>query len=486
MKKDFNGILIGSQDFVKGVADSAFIGFEEMRNVDLTNEGIIQPNFTTTQVSDTVGDDAFTGMPTKIVTDPNTGYLWTLTDNHLVYFSTDSGSTWGKLVSQPASTGAGNGMEIWKDYLFIFGNTRIDIYSLSGGTWTNNALTTGALVVSDAIHPSIHATDDVLYIGAGNKLISLTENSGQTFAPGTSATYTLEQAALTLPSGQRIRTINELGNYLMLGTWISASTLSGKIYPWGHFSLASSYEKPIDLQEKGIRAAVTVGNYLYVIAGDKGNIYVCSQAEGAILKKLPIGLLDLQGQGLFDVKTYAILYDKGRILFGNNTTAATLTGIWSYDIKKDRLVFENQLSDGNVGDDNITIGCLYPSIGSNGILIGWFSNALNGIDQVSGSTRYSAYKTNVKTALFKVGTKDEPATFNKLEIQLTETTTTGDKVRVGYRTVNSGAFTTIATLETESVTSYSVPIAVINVENIQLQIEMGGNAKILEIRLTRT
>lgn len=485
LKKE--GLIIGSEDFVKGIADSPYLGFEEMRNVDIEEEGIVRPNFATVKVSDSSGDDEFLGLSKKIVVNPTNGDLWTLADDQTVFFSTNDGANWGKLNTQPTSAGAGNGLEIWKDYLFVFGNTRIDVFGpLSGSpSWTND-WTSSALTSDTFFHPSVHAKDDKLYIGAGRYLVSLTENSGQTFAPGNSATYTLSEQALTLPSGERIRTINELGSFLILGTWIDVSTRGARLYPWNHFAQATSYETPIDLQEKGVRASVVEGNFIYVIAGDKGNLYLANAYEASILKKMPIGLLDLNtSTGLFDVYPGAIIYENGKIIFGSRQSS--IIGVWSYNIKKDRLVYEYEISTGS-NDGTTTIGALYPTIGSSGMLISWFDSTSGdyGLDQI-GTNRFGAYKVVLKSPYYKVGTKDEPTTFNKLEIQLSETTASGDNIRIGYRTINSGSFTTLATLTTQGITSYSEPINLNNIQNLQLQIETGGNTtKILEIRLTKT
>lgn len=107
-----------------GIAGSPLLGFGELRNLDLdTYPGLARVGLNTTKRSGSVVTD----LPIWAAVDPNNAlYCWMLGDTGRLYFSSDGGLTW-VLVSGNGS-GAGQGLGIWKNYLFVIGATAVDVW----------------------------------------------------------------------------------------------------------------------------------------------------------------------------------------------------------------------------------------------------------------------------------------------------------------------------------------------------------------------
>lgn len=283
-----------------------------------------------------------------------------------------SGTQSGTHTFRPTLGASGNGLEIWKGYVFVARNARLDVYS--GTTWTNNWQT---IDTDSDWHPMIVSKNDgKIYGGAGRYVFSIEENSGQTFAPGTVATYTFTAQALDLPASYKIKCIEELGNNLILGTWQGSAVNSiriADIFPWDRSS--TSFGQPIILAEYGIHAIKNIGNSLVVLAGTNGTIYKCDGANAYIIGQLPI---DLSGGKYLEWYPGSICHYKNKVFFGSGSpSATTIGGQGVYSLEQtgrgNILNLEHlpsTLTDGSAASVQIT--ALLP-VSRDTLLVGWRS-----------------------------------------------------------------------------------------------------------------
>lgn len=480
-------------DWQKGMGQSAHTGFYVIKNCNVDEDGVIRPNFKLTQVTDVSGGDEIDGSVVGMAIDPSDNskiYALAMTgaSGAKLFRSTDSGANWTYLSAVTLTTNiAPKGLIIYKGYLALLGATKIDWIKLSDLStdldWETPAFgTTG----DSSFHPSIVGPDDILYIGNGRYIASVSEKLGQTFDPGNSATYTWNNQALDLPSTARVRTIDWLNNRLIIGTWNGSSILEAKIYKWDTYS--PSFESPVELNEIGVRAGITVGNTYYFFVGGGCDLYATDGNNSAFISHLPREILGLiSTTGNLDINPNAIMHKGNKIYFGLKSGANTtgnLRGVWSYNLLNGAFLYENEISTGNDGTvDFLSIDFLF-SIG-NIFFTAWFdaNTGAYGID-ILDSNKYPSYKAVIESPLYKLGTKTNKETISNLEAQFARVFSS-DAFRVSYRRNLSSSYTVITNLitTTDGTVSLEDGTPLIDLENCQLKIEMSNNTSLIEIRL---
>lgn len=311
----------------QGIAQSPHIGFGDVRNLDIyTVPGIAKLNNILVKKSSTT----VTAWVKWIVRDPVTSAnFYAIDSNGVVYNSTDSGATWASLSDRD---GSGQGLGIWKNYLFVANATSVDIYSIAGGTWTTGWA--GLTLTSDSDwHPIHHSlNDDKLYIGNSYYVATVEQVAGQVFAPGTATTYTADADALDLPSAYKIKCIEELGNNIYFGTWQGSAANSirkADIFVWD--GSADSFGQPIVMADYGVHAMKNIGGSLIVLAGISGTIYRCDGASAYVIGRLP---MDLSGGKWLKWYPGALMYFKDKIYFGVGSDGTTYPdGIGVYSLQ---------------------------------------------------------------------------------------------------------------------------------------------------------
>jgi len=290
----------------QGIAQSPHVGFGDMRNLDLFSlPGIVKLN----NILEKVSASNVTNLVKWIVRDPvtNSGQNFYAVDFvGEVYVSTNSGGSFASLSAQPGTAGGeGQGMAIWKDFLFVARETALDTYGplSSSPNWLDDFKTD--LTADLEWHPMlVSKLDDKLYIGSGRYMASLAEVSGQNFADGTGSTFTWSggdssNSALTLSEDYRIKCLAEQGNNLMIGTWVGSTATDGSnitenkvadILPWD--GSATTIGQPIQLSENGINAMINIGGYLYILAGIDGKIYKSNGIQAWVVGQVPISVAD--------------------------------------------------------------------------------------------------------------------------------------------------------------------------------------------------
>lgn len=488
MAKDPKDIVIN--DFQTGIAESPHLGFADMRNLDLTSiPGVILPNYKTTKSSDTT----ITGLLKWVVPDLKNDAYYGVDSDAKVYISSN-GTSWTLVTGNTLTSGDGDGIAVWKDYLFVARNSNLDVYGpLSGSpAWTNGwkSLTANGTSMETAFHPMLVGQDDILYIGNKSTVASLKETT--TFDPATSSTYNFNSSALDLPSSHQIKCIAELGKNLMIGTWSSSSNVLNpsvaSIYPWDRTS--SSFNLPIQLNEKGVHALITVDNMLYVVAGLEGAIYKTNGSSTIKIGKLPRSITNVSAGGKLVFFPGAIIYHRDKIYYGvsGNADGFYGVGVWSINPRTFVSAFEHQISTGTTTATNIVyIGSLM-SMTSDRYVIGWRDNTTYGSDKVD-TTYYSSNIPVMISPLYPCGLHDYKKTFDFIDCVLDRPLiSSGQGIRLSYRKYNSGSFTVIDSFTYDThggVISASFPFPATDALFIQIKAEFSGTDPVYlkEIRL---
>lgn len=441
----------------QGISQSPLVGFSDVRNLDIFSVlgGVKLNNLVAKKSGTTV-----VTLPQWFVKNPATpAEIYALDSAGKVYKSSDSGATWALMTGFTAG-GAGQGLAIWKNYLFVCRATSIDVCGdgtatgITNSNWSNSWKT----IDSDTLwHPMIVSkNDNKLYGGAGRYVFSLDEVSGQTFAPGNAATYTFTQQALDLPPNYRIKCLEELGNNLMCGTWQGTNTYDlriADIFPWDRS--ATSFGQPITINEHGVHGMLNTGNSLIVLAGIGGTVYKSDGVNAIPVAQIPQSVADLSGGLYLEFNPGAIMNYKGRVFFGvgcGGTGVNPGMGVYSlYQTGQGNvLTHEHTISTGNDGTSaNLKIGALLPVTRDN-MLIGWYDatpTASYGIDAITTTSYTTSYGGYFISPLYTVGSTKNPRKFVELEFQLAQPLRANEGFKIAYRANLTDSFTNIATID---------------------------------------
>jgi len=478
----------------QGIAQSPHVGFADVRNMNIDDiPGIVALNNLMAKKSSTT----VTGQINWFARHPiTTAEIYAQDNAGAIYKSADSGATWAVLAGSSSTNASGNGIIIWKNYLLVARDAYLDACGdgtatgITSGNWTNDWQ---AIDSDDLWHPMLVSTNDnMVYGGASNYVFSLDEVSGQTFDPGTPATYDWTAQALDLPPSYRIKCIEELGNNLMLGTWQGSNIYDirvGNIYPWDR--AATSFGQPIIFSDYGIHAMKNTGNMLVVLAGTNGTIYRCDGVNAHIIGQLPI---DLSGGKYLEWYPGSIVQYKNKTFFGTGqggTTAIAGQGIYSL-LQTGRgnvLNLEHEISTGNDGTSKpLKVSALLP-VTRDTLLSGWRDDTTYGIDLTTATSYTTSYGGYFVTPLYTIGSNTKLFKFQEIVFQLARPLRTNEGLKIEYRTNLTATWTTVATIDFATFGAIISKDIIINEtykilpdEQIQFKISLTGTTTTPELK----
>lgn len=467
-EKTESGTELVISGFENGIADSALAGHQQMQHVDIFSmPGAVKAGYKSVLEVNT------SALVRWMVMDPVSGYIYGLTTGGVLHQKTGIAGTWSIVSGTPAGNGAGLG--IWKGCLIICTSTAIYASPLTALTTWTSILS----ISSSQWHPVYTGLNtDHLFVGNTRFVAQVVEVG--TFDPTNAATYTATANALDLPTSYNVQTIAGLGDNLYMGTYIgSASPYSRNgavIFPWDKVS--DSYGQPISVTGTGVHQLKTIGSVMYLFAGNRADINITNGSTTQLFKRF-YNINFPNASTLTDINPDAIgaLNDE-ELLIGIGRVGGNITPLGVYSIREKVHILRNLPSTGN--KLNIEIGSILV-IDANRFMFSWYDATTNtyGIDLVGNSGRYSDYSTQIDTDLIPVSTFIYPLTFSEIEFKLASVLTTGQGIRIYYRTSLDNAFTLINTWDFASIgarLSFEDNANINNAEYLQLRIELKANA----------
>ena len=272
-----------------------------------------------------------------------------------------------------------------------------------------------------------------------------------TFAPSLALTYSVNFGATEIPE--------QFTDVVTGMTDLKASlVVTGRkdIYTWDYLSTSTTSPAPVG---ENIVDIINILNNIYVLAGQKGNIYVSNGYSAQLLYKIPdfiAGTIDpVWGFG-------GLMNHRSKLFFQAlaSTTSGTpiLAGIFSLNVSAtflqaesaSGLVMEAQNSFGLVPATTEARGVLMDnepsSTGYDSYYSAWGCGAgsSGGID-FNDTTLWSNFEPVIETDMIPTGTNLEAMTFANVEYKLDRPLTSGDQIRLSFRTSLSDSYTMIGT-----------------------------------------
>lgn len=433
----------------QGIARSPREGFADMRNIEIdSNSGFVEIGFKTVKGTATVEEVKWFAQNSD-----TPAQFFALDGFGNFYRSNDSGLNWSHISDRG---GFGEGMVYWKDYVLVTENTIMSAYGPLSGTPAFTTVLGSSFDSLTSFKPALVGQDDIVYIGNDYKIATLQEKAGTAFVPDNSDTFTFQSNALDLPTGFRIKTLDELGTDLLIGAGKGNAGASqakiGDIFPWDRIS--DSFNLPLRFGESGIHAIKTIDNVVYIAAGQGGEIFATNKSSIVNIFQVPKHITSITGLRWIDVNPQSIIRHGSRILFGIKSPGSSgqevLDGIavWAFDLETGALTMLNQISTGSTGRaaPGTKITALHP-INRNQYLIAWADGSNYGIDYIHATDRYTDYAARIDSQYYTVATPRKPAEFSQVEFELSEPLATGNGIRFSYRKNLNDSFTVIRTFD---------------------------------------
>ncbi len=444
------------KDWHKGAASSRYDGFEFMSCVDNSEKGILKVNTKT----DAMGEDSGTPVASLIywfdqgrTSTGSTGRIFAYAKSAYHFYDT-VGSTWDPISASQIGNGEGmvcySGSNLNKAYMLVGDDGdlhALDCSTTGSPSWDYDITTS---LQDVAWHPMIVAQNDRVYIGNGRYVAELYENSGETFDPGDTDTFTITTEKLDLPSDYIVRCMEELGSYLLIGTYNDIKSNSADIFVWDKSS--DSFDRILRINNvEGINQLITYKNLTYIQAGTKGEWFVTNGSSVEKLGELPqpsTTKLNLT----FSPGAVAVIKDK--IYFGvggGGAQAVDYVGIWSIDTKTGGTKREYVLSSGIATDEQGFIGALMARTGDN-LIFSWQHTDSGdsdtfGVDETNVSYNlYTGSEAYAITPFFNIGDVVNKGSFKASMIKLAKALNTNESVTIYKRTERDGSWDTFITM----------------------------------------
>jgi hypothetical protein len=259
-------------------------------------------------------------------------------------------------------------------------------------------------------------------------------------------TFQFNAGVLGLPKVDGAICLAEARNLLLVAGY-------HKIYPWDRVS--PQWQNPIPLHEN-ISSMINILNNVYILAGNKGNIYISNGYNAELFKKIPdhlSGLIDPQWTFGGRMENRNNLYFQATAT--NSYSGSNIfVGIFKLNISAGALQFNSDTT-GALTIDSQYSGGLNPAglrTDTAGLLI---NN--NNIQQTAYDNYYSAYSATTNSIdynsvslwdIVPIGTSVQPKTFASAEFKFDQPMTSGDSITMYARQSLSDTYTLLGTTTT--------------------------------------
>ncbi len=442
-----------------GMVLSPFEGFPQVRGIDFHSlKGIAQIERAPVALT-TSGTAISRGLWTITI---NTGVVYILDSNGRLFTTTVGATTYSQVTGTGQSTtnASGNGLVFWKGHIIVVRDQIVDAYKLSNATWYELGTLTNSR--PNLPNPAFVGQDDIVYIGNGKNIASITENSGQTFDASNAATFTFANGVLSggLPQDYAVNSFAELNNDLAIGTLFGTSSdqpnKTADIFPWSR-NTAEGVNLPIRIGDEGINSLLTSNNLLTISAGLKGNIYISNGVSVSDPFSTPLDSKENAGDSVivrFPVYPDAMDYLGNELLIGitqnssGSVPAHNPIGVYGYLKGAFRFLGNGSYNKDGSDGTKVRITSVY-SISPSVFYVCWWSGSTTGIDYYGPENNRISSHSNAYmiSNVFILGTDKEPAKLETFDFYLGENLAIGDEIKLQYRNGNSGSWIDIATLD---------------------------------------
>lgn len=332
-------------------------------------------------------------------------------------------------------------------------------YAASSSTFTVYAAATGGVAIAD------------LATGAsGTQYFNTfypTNAAAVAFASSGPAAVTFTPQQVNLPFYETAQCLAELGTQIIIGG------RTNTIYPYSNLIGQITASDFITLPENNIVNMVTVNNMVYILAGNKGNIYITNGSAASVATSVPDYCAGIAGTPSSYIEPYftwgGLMYVRGRVYFSiqdqTASKAGNCGGVWSFTPTENLYIgqdtgiglrLENQASYGTYsGMSNLLIPSQVQTAKSPQYWNCWTSSISSpayGIDFTNTTTSTSAI---IETELVPTGTVLDKKTFSQVEYKLASPLAVGESVAISYRKNGTESFTSCGTAKVESATALS-------------------------------
>ena len=386
-------------------------------------------------------------------------------------------TSWTSLRTVASSSG--QGLEVFNDYLYYAQNAQLGRYgALSGApAFTDNYQT----LDSDLLFHPCKVFLNKLCVGHLRKIGTLDSSSVWT------------DAAITLPIGWKIKSLEVRGDFLYIGAWKGTAITDyevGALFTWDGTS--TTWNSVEFINESGVNALFNQNDTLYCAAGTRGNLYQVVGGNLVKIKRIPL----VGATSTAEIYPGAMTGFNGLLHVGvaGSTTSTTLyQGVYSWgQVEKNYpnvLNFDYPISTGTVTGTGLQIGAVYAASPTK-LYVGWKDGADEGIDLISTSTKQST--VILETLIFDGNVPYKKKTFRDIKL-ICKPLVSGESIVVKYDADRTGSFTTLATLSfathgavNERKFSFTSSSGFLKAYELKLRIELVGGSSLVEATVTYT
>lgn len=459
MYKD--GVLTIS-DWQNGQANSPYLGFDTMRNVDITSSpGVVKISYRSLLNLST------SGLPVARV----------VAKNGDEYVLVDTGATstlYKNGVSLTNVVGVARDMIEYKGYLIISAGSALHCYGTTTSTAYFSNWKTG-LDSNNYLKMLVSKSDGNVYITNGANIKRISSFVAGSFAVAPTATL---DTAISLPDGYYAVTMAELGSRLMVGTmnsnqWsLRSRSTEASIFPYRIGVSATAFDDPITISnESCIQQILSNNGLIYITAGAKGNIYASNGTQYNRIRTIPFANRDEFGIAISYYPNAININNRGNLLIGTSSEYGSSDneqhGIWEINLGtgKYEASLINTISTGNFYG-TIVIGFVRQEA-QDTLFWGWQDGVSFGVNNTS-IPKYTGYKAVIESPYYIVGSKLSPKKFEYLEILFGKPLTTEQGIKLWYRADTFSDYTLINTWD------YSIVGGVISIRDKALMLQVQG------------
>lgn len=441
---DKNGTITISYDTWKNGIQTPYIGMGDMLNIEMFEKpGIIKLDYAMTKVADSTDLTTTTGEDTYSccsVDESSADAVCGTNDVGQLIKIANADSTVTELSSAPANVlNDIHDVTYWKGYhIFVTNETSsFDVNAVQitpsfsvVGNFESVAKTpnTGQQKVRypGAVTVGI---DDVLYVGVGNIVASLTEDTD--FDPSDSGTYTWNATALDLPENYEITKLVNFTDYLMIVA-INVETNTSAIFPWDRVS--ASFDYPTILNNGTLAESIAIRNLLYFLDGDRGSFKVTNRSNvEEVSEFMSLNFPDRDKSTSQTANAIEVLDDTFFVGVSSPIDGASAYPVGIYKVKGGAYT-RLDYSEGFDGQSKEIAFNDITRFKQGNLLVCWENDTDGtfGIDEY-GLGGYRATTGYIESPLYQLGTKMKSSGLQQVDINLVKPLVSGDAVNIYKR-----------------------------------------------------